>query len=382
LEYLNNKQKNLVKGVVDPSIGIGQIYIPKEIINNKINNNDNYSLFITIEKEEKKDIFYEEINMINCFINENEIPIVENLYYYGKINNANKTNRYKLKLDKTNHDIYIQFSANSKKVIFNISTDNTKEIEEIDKQNYDENDKNNDGKKYINLKLKNSNYIYLDIFYENQEINNKLNNYVFKINYGKNNKDKYKIIKNKYNIACTIIKSRKNTKMEIIFNKIENYTNYDIIYSLKIVRKEYLNNGELFKTIALTESNSNITLIKNNDDYDYISYSINVENNFEKNFAYIEVIAQINDKFNNEYIAYEPIRSKEEIKIIKILETTTIFIIIFESLSLIIIICLILFIYFSKKIKKLEQKQLDKKEKIKPLIKYDDILIEENDEEN
>ena len=102
LEFLNNKQNNskLLKGVVDPSIDISQIYIPKEIIINEINNNDNYSLFITIEKEEKKDIFYEEINMINCFINENEIPIVENLYYYGKINNVNKKNRYQLKLDK------------------------------------------------------------------------------------------------------------------------------------------------------------------------------------------------------------------------------------------------------------------------------------------
>ena len=58
----------------------------------------------------------------------------------------------------------------------------------------------------------------------------------------------------------------------------------------------------------------------------------------KKNFANIEVIAQINDKFNNEYIAYEPIISEEEITIKK-------------------------------------QKKLDIEMKIKPLIKYDDIII-------
>ena len=110
------------------------------------------------------------------------------------------------------------------------------------------------------------NYIYIDIILNNnqKEVNHKLNNYVFKINYGKNNKDKYKIIKNN-NIKCTITKSRKNKTMEIIFNKIENYKNYDIIYSLKIVYKKDLIKDELIeeksKTIALTESNSNITLI-------------------------------------------------------------------------------------------------------------------------
>ena len=63
--------------------------------------------------------------------------------------------------------------------------------------------------------------------------------------------------------------------MEIIFNKIENYKNYDIIYSLKIVKKNNLNKDELYKTIALTESNSNITQLKNNDDSDNISIIFN-----------------------------------------------------------------------------------------------------------
>ena len=175
--------------------------------------------------------------------------------------------------------------------------------------------------------------------------------------------------------------------MEIIFNKIENYINYDIIYSLKIVKKNDLIRDELIEeksnTIALSESNSNITLIKNNDDSNKISipYDI-IEDNFEDDFAYIEVIAQINDEKNTEYIAYEPIKSKEEIKFDTILETTTIIIIIFEIISIIIIICLILFLFYLKKQAIIEENKHAVEMRIKPLIKYDDIMIgkdEEND---
>ena len=166
--------------------------------------------------------------------------------------------------------------------------------------------------------------------------------------------------------------------MEITFNKIENYKNYDnVIYSLKFIKKDGLIKDELLKTIALTESNSNIIQIKNNDDNDKINISFeNIEDNFEDYFVfeYIEVIAQINDKYNTEYIAYEPINSKDIISD-TIIEISTIFIIIFEIISIIIIICLILFLIHYKKQLIKEQKKLDIELKIKPLIKYDDIII-------
>ena len=172
--------------------------------------------------------------------------------------------------------------------------------------------------------------------------------------------------------------------MKIIFNKIENYINYDIIYSLKIVKKDDLIKDELIEeksnTIALTESNSNITLIKNNDDIDKITipYDI-IEDNFENDFAYIEVIAQINDDYNIEYIAYEPIKSKEEIEYETILDTTTIIIIIFEIISIIIIICLIIIISHLNKLTKVERHKSAIEMNIKPLIKYDDIIVEKNE---
>ena len=176
-------------------------------------------------------------------------------------------------------------------------------------------------------------------------------------------------------------------KMKIIFNKIENYINYDIIYSLKIVKKDDLIKDELIEeksnTIALTESISNITLIKNNDDIDKITipYDI-IEDNFENDFAYIEVIAQINDDYNTEYIAYEPIKSSKEITIDTTLETTTIFIILFEIISIIIIICLIIFLFYYKNQLEEKQNKHSIEMKIKPLIKYDDIILgkdEDND---
>ena len=174
--------------------------------------------------------------------------------------------------------------------------------------------------------------------------------------------------------------------MDISINKIENHIKYDIIYSLKIIKQPDKIEGELYNTIALTESISNIAQIKkykNDDNNDKVTFHLqNIEEHFEDNFAYIEVIAQINDEYNNEYIAYEPIKSKEEIKIIITIETTTIIIIICEILSIIIIISLILSIIYLKKKMILDNNKVDKKVKIKPLIKYDDIIMGKNEEED
>jgi hypothetical protein len=56
LDYIKNKQNNLRKyeGIIDPSIGIRQIYISKEILKNYKKNNNN-KLLITIEKIEEED---------------------------------------------------------------------------------------------------------------------------------------------------------------------------------------------------------------------------------------------------------------------------------------------------------------------------------------
>ena len=294
-------------------------------------------------------------------------------------------NRYKLKLDISDDFIYIQFSIVIVKWLV-LMFSNNPYIE------YDEN-----GKKNIILKKEgNKNYVYFEIYWDkNQnEVNQKLNNYVFKIidNYNINNKGKYKIIDNN-NIICQITESENRKKiMEIIFNKIENYQKYDIIYSLKIVKKEDKKdelNEELSKTIALTESNSNIIQIRNNDDdininNDKIIITLDkVEKDFEENFEYIEVIAQVKDdynfEYNTEYIAYEPIKSiKTKTKYL----LTAKVILIIEILSIIIIICLILYILHLKKQQIIEEKNHAIEMKIKPLIKYDDIILgkdEDND---
>ena len=374
LEFIKNKQNYLAKfeGIIDPAICIGHIYIPKEIIINKSNNNN--ILLLSIEKKEKIKIFHMASKYDNSIINEKSaIPIVEKIYYYGKIKDKNIINRYKLKLDISDDFIYIQFSIVIVKWLV-LMFSNNPYIE------YDEN-----GKKNIILKkVNNKNYVYIDIIWLNKqkEINQKLNNFIFKIiyNYNINNKEKYKIIENN-NIKCKITKSKNEKRIIeiIIFNKIENYKIYDIIYSLKIVKKEDKKNElneELSKTIALIESNSNIIQIRNNDDNDkFIITFDNIENDFEDNFAYIEVIVQINDDYNIKYITYEPIKSKKDIEINTIFEISTIFIIIFEIISIIIIICLILFlIHYKKKLIK-EQNRHAIEMKIKPLIKYDDIII-------
>ena len=393
LDYINNKQNYLenFKVIIDPLIGIGQIYIPKGIIN-KYKSNKDSTIFLAIENKNKEnDIIYEEINIKSYIIKEQSaIPIFENVYYYGKIMDINKINKYKLKLDNPKDYIYIQFSANSKMVNFTFSIFDNKGI---NVPYYDYKYEEKDGK--INVFLKNNNkfsFIYLDIYWDNNKKVNenfipKLNNYVFKIITFNdiNKKYNYKIKENN-KIECILTKSRNNNTMEIIINKIENHTKYDIIYSLKIIKSNDFINGELYNTIALTESISNIIQIKKNknDDNDskVIFHLQDIKDHFEDNFEYIEVIAQITDEYNNEYIAYEPIKSKEEIKINITIETTTIIIIIFEILSIIIVISLIIFLIYLKRKVISEKNNDDKKVKIKPLIKYDDIIIGKNEEED
>ena len=121
LEHINNKQNYLAKfeAIIDPSIGIGHIYIPKEKINEY---NRDYTFFLSIENQGgDKNIIYKEINIKSYIIKEESIiPIFENVYYYGKINDIKKTYKYKLKLNPKDYT-YIHFSRNSKMVNFNIS---------------------------------------------------------------------------------------------------------------------------------------------------------------------------------------------------------------------------------------------------------------------
>ena len=172
--------------------------------------------------------------------------------------------------------------------------------------------------------------------------------------------------------------------VNIYYDKIKNQENYEIIYSLKIIKKEDLIEGEIFDTIAITESNSNIiqfTKFKDNDNNkDKISFP---ESYLEGNFSYIILIAQIIDRDNIEYIAYEPTTSNE------ILykpdddnddeDSSKLFYVgIIGGISLILIITGII-IYFKCKKKKIRtEDSIMKQVEMANPIEYDDVLLDQS----
>ena len=396
-EIINNIQnkKNLkvkCNGVYDPAINIGQIYIPKEITNNQIISEfDNLTYYFTIEKNIENienEIIYKGINLETIYIKENSgIPIVENKYHFGKIYN-NNINSYKLKIDKTDLSNYtiIYFSSNSKIVNFTITTEGGKKQET--NNIFDEYESKEEGGKIITIfkKPNDIDFIYLNVFINNnntlnisQNYINNLNNYAFKYNniMNKENIFKYSVTNNNYKLQGIV----SNKNIEIEYNKISNQKDYIVIYSLKYVRKEDLIEGELYNSIALSESNSTIFQTTN-----YKTDNKNVINipfDDDDNFAYIGLIAQIINGDDVEYISYEPINSKNELifkseKSNPSNESKTsvgFIILIIVAIIIIIIIGVILFMRFKNK--KGETHDILKQVEMSKPIEYEDILLDQ-----
>ena len=370
-----------IKSFYDSIIKVGQVYISKDNIKNYyLNKIDIPTLFLKIEKSiNSLNNEYKRVSMkilINK-VNSDEI-IIENIYHYGKISNNTNINSYKLKIDKLTEYMRIQFSSNNKNIIFSINQEigektNSTDINYITKYEL--------GKFFITFKKpKNINFIYLNIFSKNGKIDNNLNNYAFKyINGEKDQFNEYPILFNNSNIKYKENKTDDNKNITISFNKIEK-KNLDIIYSVKIVPLNNSFEDEIMDTIAITESNCVfVNQIKNPiDNKGVITLNILFKN---EEIRYIEVIAQIKDGPNIEYVAYNPIilyeKDEEGIKIFT-------FIIVFSLVILMISIAIIgSYIYANKKYKKLKKninkisyKESRKEEKVD---KFDDMLLNEEE---
>ena len=387
-ETEKNQYQNKIIGSYDPAISTGQIYIPKNYTSKMISSESKDLYILTIEKNGyNKDIIYKIISMKPFWIKENsDNQIVENKYHFGKIFNDNDRNIYKLRIKEDVDYIILQFSANSQLVnytIFIIEANDNKTIDADEK-------KEENGKiitKYRNLKSKD--YLYLKVFInDNLDITenlHKLKNYMFKYNnIIKNDKTNEYSILNNNKITCTITEKKgKRISIQVSYNKVKNQQMYEVIYSVRIVKKADLIEGELYNTIAITESNNVVAQIRKyyvDDKKNIINIPLNVFN--EKEFAYIELIAQIIDGDNIEYIAYKPITSANEIvyKKVKEINKVAIIIIIIVILLILIIIIVVIFLKFKKK-----QKNNDdaddtfKQVEMTNPIEYDDILLDKQD---
>ena len=385
------KDLSNIIGTYDPSINVGQIYIPKDFVNNIISSNyEKPTFLLAFEKNEKNDNIYNEINMkINYIKVNSEILIDENKYIFGKLYENNYKNIYKLKVDDNAEYIMIQFSANSEIVNYTISIGDNEEAKDIFENYIIKKEK---GKTITTFKRPNNiEYLYLNI-YENNNTNiskknyEKLKNYVFKYKniFDEKKLNEYPILNGNNKLKCTITERKGERLIQLSYNKIENDSNYEIIYSLKLVNKKDYIEGESSDTIAITESNSFIIKFKTNKD--------NIKNNtmdipldfFDDNFTYIQLIAQIIDGDNVDYFSYQSITSMKEIIFKYDEKNKNNFwpIILIIIIVLISIISTVLVIRYKKKNKKVEEEEILNQVEMANPIEYDDVLLDKSTDIN
>ena len=260
-------------------------------------------------------------------IKENSDELVaEKIYRFGKIINA-EVKSYKLNIDKSTEFMRIQFSSNSDNVKYAINLNkgdkkNTTDINFITKIER--------GKSFITFKKpKNVDYIYLNVFLNDQNKDKKLNNYAFKyINADEGKFPEYPIFQNNNTIEYKYMRGYDYCNITASFKKIDK--NLDITYSLKIVPLSNSLEEEKMNTIAITESNSFVVQTKNPKDENGV---ITLYAYFkEEKIRYIEIIAQIKDGPNIEYVAYDPLLIYNKNK---------------KSAIVIVIFCLVIFVIIS-----------------------------------
>ena len=303
--YDNKINENLsILGVYDPTIQVGQISIFQKDITEK----EKPTIYLSLDSSNPK-LKLEKIRLDLSAIQENEETITpEKIYQFGKIDNGDKINYYRLKVDNSTGYIKIHFSSNSKKIRYSIN--NNKNVKNNDTYSEFET-KRDSGKEIITFKKpSNQNFIYLNIYLNDEKSNldSKLKNYAFKYmnSNNKNNFNNYPILNNNNKIKYKIEKKTIIVK----FNKIDK-NNIDIIYSLKLVKKNKINSEEEIYSIALSEIESFVVKVKNPPGEE-ITIKMEEIDDIKKDFAYIGVIAQIIEDSIIEYVAYEPIKLEEE----------------------------------------------------------------------
>ena len=288
-----------IVGIYDPALQVGQLFLSLDSLKSfKIAEEDKPTIYLSLEKTNPKISFKKIRAEISAIQENNDIPVTEKLYQYGKIEQKSNINYYRLKVDNSTGDMRIQFSTNSKHIDFSINE------EKENKKNMTFNNaeiKQERGKVFITFsKPKNLDYIYLNVFLKESTPKSKkiVNNYVFKyINAGSRNSFFEYII---LNDDRKLSKEEKgNDETSITFNKIDS-ENVNITYSLKAVKNDDYKN-ELFDTIALTESNSIVVKTKNPTGE---KITLSIKNN---EYSYFQVIAQVINGPIIEYVSYEPL---------------------------------------------------------------------------
>ena len=317
---LSPSKKYIIYGVYDPVLSTGQIAIPKESIEaSKFQNEDTPLTYLSITKKSPYDeIIYKNFSVEALFskVNDELIP-VEKVYIHGKYllkNNQNYGHYYRLKAMK--NYIGLEISFNSYNLDFSLNSNYDKRNDTKNETDIVVESNERNGKKILILNKPASGYIFLNIFLKNTTAENldDLSYYVFKyanIDKKEDYKDSQIIENGKLN--CTL----EGNKLSVSFNSINKENEKTKIkYSLKVINKDKVINGENYNTIALSNT-PYYTYFVNNPQINDAKIVIEAKE-VDPSWEYVQVIAQIKNENIIEYVAYEA-KSKNETSILNTL---------------------------------------------------------------
>ena len=305
-------EKNSVYGYYDPAVKTALIYFSKDrIAEYNIDDSEDPTLYLRIEKTNRDETTYNKFNIEAQIegINDFTIPL-EKVYHYGKFGKDTDDIFYILKSAKDKEFIRIQIAFNSDEFDFTIN--NLPGLKQNMTFDYMRASKERGKIIYTFKRHENDNGLFLNIFRkENSTRDERLSNYVFKYINGKAETDfyDYKTMSNELN--CTSSKGEYGlNKIRCTLNQIHaDIGEADITYFLKVVRTNNYLKGEEMNTIAVTESESQISYLRNpvpGADGDSDKIEIQISCSFSS-WGYINVIAQIQQNNIIEYSAYNGI---------------------------------------------------------------------------
>ena len=305
------KKDNLIKGIYDSSKRVCLLSLNStDLEKYKVTEGENSNLVLRISKnsnEGNADIF-NHISIEGTVIqDESLIPVTEKVYQFGKLKKGSDKMVYKLSTNLAQNIMFLIFSSNSNLLNFKIRADwdeNTI-IHESDTNNQASN-----GRIYTHFHTQpeSNNYIYLIISRkDNSNQNEDLSNFVFKYI---NIDDISKV--NLYNINDNIIThiekdNSPNPIHSISIEPVNCNNNCLVTYFVNFILRSSLISNENFDNIAVIQSNG-ITVEFESKNLDVINNKINLDVkdiSSDKDFAYIQVIAHINDEPIHEYISYK-----------------------------------------------------------------------------
>ena len=291
------------KGVFDSTFGT--VFISSDDINNKYKEGGTPYLFLSIEKDSKIKYNFTsmglELSIYSEFLSEGYNYVPEGVYLNGKLSKVtNKKKTYHLQVDQKKPYLMVEYAAISDLISFVLTTEKDSENNYFSSsiKNEDEN-----GRHVLIIKLDDDilsgkKNLYFVIFSKSNNLNEKLDNYVFKY-LSASDKSYFKTILDKSKSDITVDVNGENYK--ISFNPINQYS--DVSYYIKAFYKDGMIQGEKIDTIAISESPGKYMQINYPKYQETISYDLSIEG---KQISYIKIMARVKDGAQKYFVLYNP----------------------------------------------------------------------------